>query len=253
MEARKLSTGVRAGTRSFLREPLNVVLLVVLPLVAIEVYGQAMASFPQMPFMEATAATTGRISGALFATAFLAGLLGLFQVISAREADRRLLVCGFSRPTLLASRLVTILAVVAVVAGLAAVALTASVQTARPLVAFGVLAAAGVTYSLVGVLMGSLVPRELEGSLVLVFLADVDDFLSSGMLDADVALAKAFPLYHPHHLLRSAVLDGSVSADHALWTGVYVATLLVLALVAYLRATGGVAGGATSSTGGSDR
>ncbi|WP_158056408.1 hypothetical protein [Halorussus halophilus] len=240
MEARRLATGVKAGTLSFFREPLTVALLVVLPLVAIELYGAAMASFPTLPFMEAPPETAGRISGALFATAFLAGLLGLFQVISARDADNRLAICGFPRATLLVSRLATVLVVATVVAALATLALTYSVDVAEPFVAFGVLAAAGVVYSLVGVLVGTLVPKELEGSLVLVFLADMDDFLSSGLLDADVPVAKFFPLYHPHHALQSAVLDGSVSSGHVRGIFATVAVLLVIALGAYLWTTGGV-------------
>ena len=49
----------------------------------------------------------GRVNGAIYSVAFFAGVLGLFQVISARQADERLRICGYSRSELFASRLYT--------------------------------------------------------------------------------------------------------------------------------------------------
>jgi hypothetical protein len=225
-------TGTAARLREFGRRPTTLALLLLLPPVAIEVYGIALESFPDLPTLAVDPATAGRMSGTLFAVAFLAGLIGLFQVISARSGDERLALCGFPRRTLLLSRLAT-LSIVTAGGGVVAFGVFAwQVDVAAPALAFGALLLAGVVYGLLGVLVGTLLPRELEGSLVLVFLADLDNVLSSGLFDVGI-VAEFAPLYHPHELFATAVLDGQLALDHLASTLAYVAVLLVVAFVAY--------------------
>jgi hypothetical protein len=225
--------------RSFVREPTQVVVLVVLPVVVVEGYGIAMESFPEFPFLETLPATMGRLNGAVYAAAFVAAIVGLFQVISARRADERLLLCGYERTTLFGTRLAMVAGVSLLVSAVALAALARSVTPGALVVAYLALVAAALVYGLIGMLVGAVLPRALEGSLVLVFLIDADDFLSSGMLDIDSTLLEVFPLYHPHALFRGAVLESeSVAAGDALSTAVYLAVLLVVAALAYARLTG---------------
>lgn len=234
----QFTTGTRLRLREFFREPTTVALLLALPPVVVETYGAAMSSFPQLPGVPGDPATTGRLTGALFATAFLAGLVGLFQVISARRGDERLHLCGFARGRLLSTRLVAVAAVVALAAAASLGVLSLSVDVGAPAAALGALALAGVVYGLLGVLVGAVLPRELEGSLVLVFLADFDNVLASGILDANSAVAAAAPLHHPQAVFEAAVTEGTVPAGHALWGGAYAALLFVLAFGVYVRVTG---------------
>jgi ABC-2 type transport system permease protein len=218
--------------------------------VVIEVYGLAMASFPEVPFMETMPATMGRINGAVFAAAFLAGLIGLFQVISAREADSRLQLAGFRRWELFCTRLATI-ASVSLVAAVAAFAVLAwRVDVAAPLAAFGALALAGLLYGLLGVLIGAVVPRELEGSLLLVFVADFDDFMASGLANVDSPLLHLLPLHYPHKLFTAAVRDGTVASADVLAALGYLAVAFVAVLLAYVTLTDGTAAAATPPNGG---
>ena len=80
-------TGTRLRLAELTRQPFTLALLLVLPPTVIEMYGAALSSFPQLPGLTADAATAGRMTGALFAVAFLAGLVGLFQVIGARRGS----------------------------------------------------------------------------------------------------------------------------------------------------------------------
>lgn len=233
-------TGVRAHVTAFVRKPLNLVLLVVLPPVVTILYGEALESFSMLAGslgVETDLGTMGQLTGALWAIAFLVGIIGLFQVISARRGDERLGLCGFSRATLLATRLVTVLGAAVLAAGVSFAVLWTTVSVNAPLAAFGALLAGGVTYGLLGMLVGALLPRELEGSLVLVFLVDIDDALSSGLFETTTVLPKLFPLYRPHALLESAVTDGTIVTDHALGAGAYLLMLAVLAFVVYGRVT----------------
>lgn len=235
----RLRVGVSSHVRSFVRTPANVALLVVVPIIVIEGYAVAMQSFPRLSYLSARSmADLGRINGAVYAAAFLAGVLGLFQIISAVQADERLRVCGYTRPELFASRLASVALGSVLVAGVAATVLWYTVEPAAPLAAFGALALAALVYGLIGMVVGAALPRALEGSLVLVFLVDFDDFLSSGILDIDAEALKLLPLHYPHRLLRSAVFDGTVETGNALAGGAYLVVLLAMVLALYVRLTG---------------
>lgn len=246
-------TASRLRLAELARQPLTAIMLVALPPVVIELYGVSVESFPQLPSFGAEPAVVGRITGALFAVAFLAGLVGLFQVISARNGDERLAIAGFPHSAMLASRLVAMLVVAFVGAVVAFGVFSYRVEVAAPLLAFAALVLAAAIYGLLGVIIGALVPRELEGSVVLVFLADFDNVLSSGLfsltttvsvpLVGDVRIAETAPLYHPHQLFSRAVLDGELAGEHLLPSAVWIGGLLVVALLAYGRSTGGLSRG----------
>jgi ABC-2 type transport system permease protein len=239
-EMGQFATGVRAHATAFARNPTNLILLFVLPPVVIVLYGEAMELFSMVASatIEYPFRIAGRISGAVFATAFLTGIIGLFQVISARRGDERLVLCGFSRTTLLATRLVTVIGAAILAAGVSLAVLWVTISVNGAFIAFGALLAGGIIYGLLGMCVGALIPRELEGSLVLVFIVDVDVAITSGLFATTTAIPSFFPLYHPHALLESAVLDGTVALDHVLGAGVYILVLALLAFVIYSRMIG---------------
>jgi len=242
--ARRLRVGAASHVREFARMPLNVALLVVFPVVVVEGYGAAMAAFPRFPHLGAgTMAELGQVNGAVYAAGFLSGIVGLFQMISALQADERLGICGYDRSELFGSRFASVALGSALVAGAATAALVASVDPESALAAFGALTLAALIYGLIGMLVGAVLPRALEGSLVLVFLVDFDDFLSSGLLDVEWEVVGLLPLYYPHDLVRSAVFEGTVATGDALAATAYLGVAFLATLAVSLRATanGGMA------------
>ncbi|WP_435120045.1 ABC transporter permease [Halolamina sp. C58] len=241
---RRYVEGVELNVRTFLRTPLNAVLALVLPIVVIEGWGQAMAGLPAMPTVEAVPLTMGRLLGGVFGVAIIAGLLGLAQMISARKADRRLVQTGYPSWTLLATRLVTLGGVTVVVATVNYGVLRLTITPEAPVLAFVFLALAGVVYAFIGALVGAVLPRLFEGSLIVVFLAMMDAFLSGDSpLAADVPeFVQYFPLYHPKELLQAAVFDGTFATADLVFVGGYVLVLLVLVTVVFgvtMRTSGG--------------
>ena len=244
----RLATVTRLRVTELLRQPLTLVLLLVLPPIVIEIYGVALKSFPQLPTLGAAPVTVGRMTGTLFSVAFLAGLVGLFQVISARNGDERATIAGFPRWELLTTRLVTMLVVAGAGAGVAFATLSYTVDVAAPVLAFGFLVLAALIYGLMGVIVGTLLPRELEGSIVLVFMADIDNALSSGLfpveasvtlpLVGEVGATDFVPLYHPHELFVSAVLEGDIASGHFPPALGWAFGLLAIAFVAYGQTAG---------------
>lgn len=231
MNGLRLRAGLGAHLRAFGRRPLHLLMLVGVPPLVVTAYGAAMETLPALPGLSTPPATAGRVSGAVFAAAFLAGLVGLFQALGAREADDRLALAGFDRAELLGSRLGLVAGVsLAAACSAGAVLLwTADVAT-PPLVLVG-LCLGALTYGLVGLLVGTVLPRELEGSLALVFVADGDSLLASGLVDAG-GLARATPLFHPHAVVSGAVEGTGTWGDVAGGAAVLAALGLVTAVVA---------------------
>lgn len=234
---RRVLAGIRASTLSFVREPLNIALLLILPALSIQIYGVSLSQFPDVGMFASSGSltTTGRITGAVFATGALAGVLGLFQMISARNADRRLVISGFSPSVLVVSRFTTIFLVSLAISAISTVTLGWLLADGygAPLVVFSSLTLAGVIYGLLGILVGTILPRELEGSLLLVILADMDNVFASGLFDIDESITQFAPLSHPHELVSQAVVEGSLATGHLLPAFAFVVALGLSSVGAY--------------------
>jgi len=234
---RQTVAGVRASARSFFRKPFNIVLLVVLPALSIQLYGISLAQFPKFEFFTTAAslATTGRITGAVFATGALAGVLGLFQIISARDADRRLSICGIPPRDLLISRFATLVGISVIIAAVSTGTLVVLLpdSVGAPVFAFVGLVLGSIIYAMLGILVGSVLPRELEGSLVLVILADMDNVLASGIFQIDQRITRFSPLSYPHDIVTQAVVDGTFAGEKVLPALSFVAVFGILAVVTY--------------------
>ncbi|WP_415378924.1 hypothetical protein [Halosimplex sp. TS25] len=229
--------GIRASTRSFVREPFTVVLLVVLPALSIQIYGVGMGQFPDVGIfaVSGSVATVGRITGAVFATGALAGVLGLFQMISARHADRRLAICGFRGVELVTARFATVAVASAVVGVVSTLSLGVLVDDpiGAPIAVFAALTLAGAIYGLLGIVVGSVLPRELEGSLLLVILADVDNVFASGLFAIEDSVTQFAPLAHPHAIVTQAVVEGSLATKHLIPALGHLSLFALLSVVAY--------------------
>lgn len=240
---RRVPAGIRASTLSFFREPFNIALLLLLPALSIQIYGVSLSQFPDTGMFAASGSltTTGRITGAVFATGALAGVLGLFQMISARNADRRLVISGFRPSELVISRFTAILVVSLAISTISTVTLAwlLSDTIGAPLIVFGSLALTGVIYGLLGMLVGTLLPRELEGSLLLVILADMDNVFASGLFDIDESITQFAPLSHPHELVSHAIIEGSLETAHVLPALAFVVAFGLLSVGAYSYTVGG--------------
>lgn len=234
---RRTVAGSKASALSFGRDPFTLALLVVLPVLSIQLFGVSMRQFPEEGFFETTGSLelVGQVNGAVFAAGALAGVLGLFQMISARAADGRLAISGFRGVELVAARVVTVTAAsgaVGVVSTASLAALAAEPVGSLAFVFVG-LALAGICYGFLGIVVGSVLPRELEGSLLLVILADVDNVIASGLFGIDEGIARFAPLFHPHEIVSQAVTDGSLATGHLLPAIGHVALFAALAVGAY--------------------
>lgn len=140
----------------------------------------------------------------------LAALVGLFTVLGARSADRRLALAGFRPLSLVASRL-AVVGLLAVVVTVTSLAVTAVFFTPGQWVAYALAnLLVALTYALVGVLVGWVFGR--VGGVLVAFLIPFLDLAieQSPMLNPELTtLAHLLPGYGASRVLYDAALTSS--------------------------------------------
>ena len=215
MSTRRVLAAGRVDARQLWRRRRALVLLTVLPLAF---YAASSGHNPR-------AVVIGGI-----ALAFSLAGAPIFASIAARAVDQRLVLTGY-RPTevLLARLLVLETYGVAVGLGFSAVMVARSDPPRVGLLVAGVLMV-GVIAVPFGLMLGGLLPSELEAVLVMIGVVGIQL-----TLDQTARVAKLLPFWGPRQLLEGSLGD-SVSTPHAVETALaYAALLLVLTFMLVIR------------------
>lgn len=233
--ARRYATPLAMFLREYARTTLNLVLLVVIPTVLILAYGDRMSKLADIFEVQLTAAM-GKSMAALWAAAFLTGIMGFFMMIGAREADRRLVRAGYGPHEVVAIRF----AAVAILAALATlvsytVLLTQLTPKDYPQTLL-VMYLAALIYGEVGIIVGALIPADLEGSFALVFFFVLDAFIGSPLFGAASEAFAVLPTFYATKVLLSLTADEPHNAVHWLYIALYLLSAGALAGVAFYRA-----------------
>ncbi len=184
-------------TRRFLadyvRNPVNLVVLVLVPVVFVVVAAGSMADAAKLLGGGNGAAVETATAG--WAAGFLAGIAMYFQTRSARTADRRLVLAGLPAARLVAARIGTGLVLVAL-AGLAAlVALAARTGIDDPGRSTAGTLMFGVVYLAIGAVTGVLVRNPVNGTVVILFVWIVDVFFGPAVGSPDRLATRWLPTH----------------------------------------------------------
>lgn len=171
-------------TRRFLadyvRNPVNLFLLVVVPAVFVVVAAGRLADLARLLGDAGAAAGVGTATAG-WAAAFLAGIAMYFQVAAARDADRGLVVAGLPARRLVAARLAAglCLAGIGTAAALGALALRTGIDNPGRAVAGTVMFA--LVYLGIGAIVGAVVRNPVNGSVLVLLVWIVDVMLGPSM------------------------------------------------------------------------
>ncbi|MEZ5077291.1 MAG: ABC transporter permease [Solirubrobacterales bacterium] len=210
-------TATRMGFREQRRRPLLLILLVVLPFLFISWSFAITEATPRvitLPGGEQLLTTMRQLHGAIMVpitVGFLAGLVGLFEVQSALESDRRLVLAGYRAGETMLPRLAVLFSTTLVVlaVSLAVTAIDFTPDSWGPFVLGNLLA--GLIYGLIGALAGALVGR-LGGAYLMFFLPMIDIGVAQNPMffDGDPpGWATVLPGYGPTRVL----IDGAFSPN----------------------------------------
>jgi len=216
----RVATATRLGFREQGRRPLLLVLLVGLPFFFITRAIAATQPLPRtvgLPGGGEALTDMRDIHGAMMAAitvAFLVGLVGVFVMQSVRQADRRLVLAGFTPRQALAPRLLVLLAAagLVLVVSLAVTALSFTPQTWWAFAAGTLLV--GITYGLLGALAGAAVGR-LGATHLMLFGAMLDLGIAQNPMFGSgqpPGWAVLLPGYGPGRVIVDGAFSGSFHA-----------------------------------------
>lgn len=217
------------------RRPLNVVLLVVVPVVFVTLSAGALGDFANIL---GGAADLGDVEAATaaWAAAVLAGVAGFFHISQSRDADRRLAVAGAGAGAVVASRLVSTLVLATVASTGALVALAVRTDVAGTGRVIGATALSAVIYAGFGVLVGALVHSELNGSLIVVFAWIFDVFFGPAMGGVAPVL-RLLPLHFPTSVVTDVASGHGATVGDLGWSLLWATGSVAVAAVALTATT----------------
>lgn len=255
----KVGIAARLGLLEQARRPLLLVLLVGLPFFFIT---RAIANtVPQprivpLPGGGEVLSNMQDVHGATMAgitIAFLAGLCGLFIMQSARDADRRLIVAGFSPAEAILPRLFQIAVGTAVVLAVSLAVTTISFQPEQwvPFIVANLLI--GLTFGAIGALAGAALGR-LGGTYFMLFLPMVDLGIAQTPMFGD-GQPDGWAQFLPGYGAGQVLVDASFSPSFHAWAELGIAfawalaacVVVTVALGRTLGLRGGESAGRSSS------
>lgn len=215
---------------SFLREqiraPLNLVLLVAIPIFFVLIFASVLGEFAEaLGGNLAEQAATSISAG--WAAAFLCGALAFFQVVSSREADRRLALAGFGAGRVAISRIAAALLLGAIVSLVAYLTLWLRSGVEHPLHAAAAIFLFAAIYIGIGAFIGAFVRDPLSGSLLVVLVFSLDVF-SGPAMTSNGGLANFTPTRDAAGLLIAA--GGGHGSPASDWLGAGAVALAALAV-----------------------
>lgn len=237
----RAATAFEMGLREYARTPVLLGLLVFLPayFVGVLVYLLPETTVPlDVPGAGTFTASSAALYGILLVPmlcGLVGGLAGLFSMLTARDADSRLVAAGYRPVAIFAGRvgLLALAGLVSAAVSLAALSIETVPESLGWFVAASVVAA--LTYGMVGTLAGLVVSR-LAGVYLMLFVPTIDVFFFQNPLVADAHWLAA---YLPGHYATKVATDAGFSASVALEplgrAVAYLAVLTALTAGAYYR------------------
>jgi hypothetical protein len=183
---------VRRFLADYARNPVNPLVLVLVPVVFVIVAAGSMAEAAKLlggtgPSVETAAAG--------WAAGFLAGIAMYFQIRAARAADRRLVLAGLPSARLVTARVATGLALAVLVSAAALVALAVRTGIDEPARVIAGTLMFAVIYLAIGALTGVVVRSPVNGMVLILFVWIVDVFFGPAVGSPDRLATRGLPTH----------------------------------------------------------
>jgi ABC-2 family transporter protein len=184
---------VRRFLTDYARNPVNLLLLVLVPTIFVVVVAGSMADAAKL--LGGVGGPAVETASAGWAAAFLAGIAMYFQTAATRDTDRRIVIAGLAPGRLVGARLITgmVLAVLASTAALLALAARTGIDHPERAVPGTLMFA--VIYVAVGAAVGSLTSNPVNGTVIVLFVWIFDVFFGPAMGAADRVATRGLPTH----------------------------------------------------------
>lgn len=184
---------VRRFVAEYTRNPVNLLLLALVPVVFVVVAAGSLADAAKL--LDGVGGPAVETATAGWAAAFLAGIAMYFQTASSRDADRRVVLAGLPAGRLVLARLLTGVVLAAVASAAALVALAARTGIAHPARAVAGTLMFAVIYIAIGAVVGSVSANPVNGTVAVLFVWILDVFFGPAMGAADRLATRGLPTH----------------------------------------------------------
>jgi hypothetical protein len=184
---------VRRYLTDYVRNPVNLLLLAIVPIVFVVVVAGSLADFAKL--LDGTGGLAVQTVTAGWAAAFLAGIGMYFQTAATRDTDRRLVIAGLPATRLTLARLLTGLVLAGLASTTALIALAARTGIVHPTRAIAGTLMFAVIYVAIGAVVGTLARNPVNGTVIVLFAWILDVFLGPTMSSTDQLATRSLPTH----------------------------------------------------------
>jgi hypothetical protein len=184
---------IRRFLADYIRNPVNLLLLVVVPTVFVIVASGALAKSAKL--LGGPGAPAVQTATAGWAAAYIAGIAMYFQIAATRDTDRRVVIAGLPAARLAAARLLTggCLALLAAATALIALAVRTGIDAPTHAVVGTLMFT--IIYVAIGAAVGSVVGNPVNGTVIVLFVWIVDVFFGPAMGAGDRLATRVLPTH----------------------------------------------------------
>jgi hypothetical protein len=224
---------LRRALLDYARRPLNLVLLVAVPVVIVVAWSGNLATFSKL-LSAGEKPTHLEVATAGWAAAAVAGLAGFFQVVGSHATDRRLAAASARGPiAVVVGRLIAAAVLAGAASVVALVALAIRGGIANPARAIPAVVVIAVTYVAIGVLVGTFTRSEMNGALVITVIWMLDVFVGTGLGGGSSLITRLFPMHFPTMVLTSQAAHHGGPISDVGWTLIWATGLSLIAVARF--------------------
>lgn len=184
---------VRRFLADYVRNPVNLLLLVVVPTVFVVVVAGSMADAAKL--LGGVGGPAVETAAAGWAAAFLAGIAMYFQTAATRTTDRRVVIAGLPAHRLVLARLLAGISLATLASTAALLALAARTGIDHPARAVAGTLMFAVIYVAIGAVIGTVSANPVNGTVIVLFIWILDVFFGPAMGAADRLATRWLPTH----------------------------------------------------------
>jgi hypothetical protein len=180
-----------------------------------------------------------QITGALNTVTLIVGFMMFAATFKSGDFDRRLALAGYPRSHLLLAKVTTLVLASALVAAYATAIISVYWQPRTPWLLAAGLFGAAMTYGSLGVVLGTLLRREVEGMFAIVMISIIDVTLQNPVATpaADSNIIRFLPSYGAMQTSTAAGFSTTRPLSHLTVQLVWFACTALISLIAFHQRT----------------
>ncbi|HUF52758.1 MAG TPA: hypothetical protein VMR52_03145 [Dehalococcoidia bacterium] len=214
-----------ASARAYVRQPINIVLLIILPPLLIIAMNSAISTFSDVIGGNLGERAGTGLAG-LWAASLLTGAAVFFVLRTSLQTDARLVVAGLSELSLSSAHAIATLLIALITTLISFLMLVATQEVGDALNLFAAILASALIYGAIGTLLAWFIEGDLEVSFVIILIFMLVAFVGGPLGGSTGLVANLFPLHFTSEIAVASMLGDSFPGEWFVYSGLYLAAII---------------------------